>query len=82
MPSNRLKAIATLRKEARELRKWADATLPERERIEPYMLAARLEQTARELADEPMWRRVGSGVSDSTKAVLNQAQRELKRRAS
>ena len=81
MQSNRMKAIDTLWQEARALRAWADANLPERERLEPYMLAARLERTARELAEEPMWLRVGGSVTHSTRTMLNQAQRDLTRRA-
>ncbi len=82
MKSTRINAILELRKEAKGLRAWADANLPERGRIEPYMLAARLERTARELADEPVWLRVGGDVTESTRAILDQAQRGLKRRAS
>lgn len=81
MLSTRLAAIQTLRNEARDLRAWADATLPERARIEPYMLAARLERTAAEMADEPVWQRLGAEVSESTRAFLGHAQRGLQRRA-
>lgn len=82
MTSTRIQAIDALRAEARALRAWADAHLPERERIEPYMMAARLERTARELAAEPTWLRWSMGFVQSTRAVIHQAQVELKRRTS
>ncbi len=82
MSSTRNNAIVGLLNEAKALRAWADANLPDQARIEPYMLAARLERTARELANEPVWLRVGGDVRESTRAILGQAQRGLKRRAS
>lgn len=80
--SHRQKAVRSLRQEAMELRKWADAHLPERERIEPYMLASRLELLATELAGEPVWQRLGADVAETTQAVLETAHRRLKRVAS
>ena len=61
MQSTYLLAIRTLRNEAKDLRAWADGALPEQARVEPYLLAARLERMATEMAAEPVWRRVGAG---------------------
>lgn len=81
MYTKRILAIQTLRAEAVTLRAWADANLPDSRRVELYLLASRLEQTARELADEPVWRRVGGDVSESTRSILGNARSGLKRRA-
>jgi hypothetical protein len=82
MQSTYLLTIRTLRNEAKDLRAWADATLPERARVEPYMLAARLERMATEMAAEPVWRRVGADVRASTQAFLQNAQRGFRRSVS
>ena len=79
MRTTRDQAIRNLRTEAQKLRAWADANLPERNRVELYLMASRLEQTARALADEPVWQRVGADVSESTRSILAHAQRGLKR---
>ncbi len=80
MHTTRIQAIRSLRTEAATLRAWADASLPERSRLQLYLLASRLEQTARALADEPVWRRLGGDVSESTRAIIGQAKHGLKRR--
>ncbi len=82
MKTTRERAIRALLQEARDLRVWADAQLAEPARIEPYLLAGRLERIAREMADEPVWLRVGGDVKETTRALIGSAQRGLKRRAS
>ena len=79
MQATRPIAIRELRKEAENLRAWADLHLPEPQRLEPYTLAARLERLALELATEPVLQRLGGEVRDSTRTWLGRAQR-FKRR--
>lgn len=81
MLTTRPKVIQGLHNEAMELRAWADHHLPETARYELYTAAARLEKLAAELAAETVWQRVGGEVQASTRAILGQAQRSLRRRA-
>lgn len=80
MPQRRTRAIQDLRQEAENLRKWADATLAETQRVEPYMLASRLEALANALATEPVWQRLQGEMKERATVLVEQAVRGVQQR--